>query len=346
MNDTTEMFGPEWQLRSIIARARAGETLANDVLRVLRDAHREIAEDVAKLGIDNPTRARYTALLKSIEKIIDEAYADARRVATEGLLQIDAAERAALAGVAVSHPPSIGLELGTQVPRALAVQAAALPHIVDEIPLRGINFGQWWTQGAKAALSRVQDQVQIGLVRGEHPHQIARRVHHAKSKVTGTAGGEAWKGTVKAARTVMRTAVTAVQTRASLDGMRAAGITRVRFEAILDARTSVICAALDDSEYDIDDADLPLPPRHPQCRSALVPIVTWASGPNAGKPVIPRGRSYESWLREQTDTTQNKILGRTRAEAWRKGYVSLGDLIARDSRPLRLTELADQLRPH
>ena len=55
---------------------------------------------------------------------------------------------------------------------------------------------------------------------------------------------------------------------------------------------------------------------HVQCRCSCLPIT------RSGPPITQDG---ESWLREQSQATQEAILGKAAAKAWREGEVSLSD---------------------
>lgn len=344
------MLSPEdmataWTLRAMIARADTDNTLAAAVLQVLRAAHREIAERIIVLGLSDMTRARLQAVLREAERLLDEAYAVAHGTATTMLAKVDAAERTAIPAVIDALRGSLNTTF-TGIPRALVVQSALLPSTIDAIPLKGIGFGEWWSRGAKAALQRVEQQVQVGIVNGENPIAIARRVFHAKSSSSKATGGIAWRGTVSTARMVLRTATTAVQSRAALDSFRLSGIERVRFDAVLDLRTSITCAGLDNGEYALDDPMLPIPPMHPQCRSTLVPLVTITKADGTVMTVRTRPTSYDAWLRAQSATMQDKVLGKSRGAIYRRiPSLKLFDIITSGGRILNLDELASKLGP-
>lgn len=344
------MLSPEdkataWTLRAMIARYDTDATLAAAVLQVLRAAHREIAEKIVKLGISEMTRARLRAVLRGAETLLAEAYEVAHGTATAMLIQVDAAERTAATAVIDALRASLTTTF-TGIPRALVVQSALLPSTIDAIPLRGLGFGEWWSVGAKAALQRVEQQVQVGIVNGENSAAIARRVFHANNSRSKPTGGIAWDGSVRSARMVVRTVTTAVQSRAALDSFRLSGIERVRFDAILDARTSVTCAGLDNSDYALDDPLLPIPPIHPQCRSMLVPLVTITKPDDAVITVGNRPTNYDAWLRAQSASVQDKVLGKSRADLYRRSKaLKLSDFITSGGRVLNLDELASRLGP-
>lgn len=65
-----------------------------------------------------------------------------------------------------------------------------------------------------------------------------------------------------------------------------AAVEGVRYDAVMDSRTTAICRGLDGRAWRLDDPELVSPPAHYQCRSVLAPIlfdeadsVRWESGP-------------------------------------------------------------------
>jgi hypothetical protein len=74
----------------------------------------------------------------------------------------------------------------------------------------------------------------------------------------------------------------------------------------------------------------------PIIRGAEQTIASQTSGPMSFA-------SYGDWLKDQPITTQNEILGVTRAGYWRDGKLSLADAIDQDTRVLTLAQLRETL---
>ena len=74
------------------------------------------------------------------------------------------------------------------------------------------------------------------------------------------------------ARTLVRTETTRVQSEINEVWASDNGIEQQMFVATLDDRTSDECEEYDGNIFDIDDSSKPIPPLHPNCRSALVDI--------------------------------------------------------------------------
>ena len=54
---------------------------------------------------------------------------------------------------------------------------------------------------------------------------------------------------------------------------------------------------------------------------------------------MPSSTTYEEWFKGQSAETQASIIGRTRAELFRKGELTFREMIGRDNRVLTLKEI-------
>jgi hypothetical protein len=102
--------------------------------------------------------------------------------------------------------------------------------------------------------------------------------------------------------------------------------------SVLDARTSPICRDYAFKEWTPDfkpiGHDLPFTdgvPRHWHCRSVILPVFDQ-----------PSKLTLDSWLASQP---VEEIFGKRHAEMFKRGVLSLSDLVRQASRPLALTEL-------
>ncbi len=98
---------------------------------------------------------------------------------------------------------------------------------------------------------------------GESEHKIAEKV------------SERWQIGYNDARRLIRTETNYVSNQAELESYRSAGVKEYRFTAVLDSRTSEICAELDGKEFPVDRAKVGvnLPPMHPYCRSTTIAVI-------------------------------------------------------------------------
>ena len=111
-------------------------------------------------------------------------------------------------------------------------------------------------------LVRIQTKVRAGLAAGQTNQQIINDV----MKTT--------KLTEVQAKTLTRTSITSTQTAAMrkvIDSNKGV-LSGYVFTAILDSRTSAICAHHNGKVYKVDDNRF-MPPLHWNCRSSLIPVV-------------------------------------------------------------------------
>lgn len=126
----------------------------------------------------------------------------------------------------------------------------------------------------------------------------------------------------------------------------------------LDKGTTPLCRAYDRLLWDINfkpvGHEFPFgtgTPRHRLCRSLItvltktadeIPYLPSKQRAALGGPV-PQHVTYNDWLKAQTDSVQEDVLGKTRAKLWRENKLSMADLIHQNGRPLRLDELERKL---
>lgn len=181
----------------------------------------------------------------------------------------------------------------------------------------------------------VLHMIRAGVVEGASTQKIARDV----SALVNTR-------TKSQAEAVTRTLIlnAATQARSAVYQANDDILKGEMWVSVLDSRTSIVCAGRDGAMYKIGQG--PYPPAHFNCRSVRVPIVkdvykipfegerATVDGPVPGKT------TYETWLKGQPETFQNDVLGRTRADLFRKGTVSLDGFV--DKRGITYT--LDELR--
>ena len=205
---------------------------------------------------------------------------------------------------------SIGTYANIRRPGATSV----LEEIVG-VNVRGDGNLAKRIQGLGAGeLTRMQTAINSGLAQGLTNEQIIRNVI-GKTRMT-----EAQ------ASALVRTAITRTQSTAQLATLKENSelIKGVRFTAVLDSRTSAICAHHDGTVYDLEDTRF-TPPLHWRCRSALVPVVKShgdllaSTSPDIKSKVLkklgpsrvaalngvpPKRETYGVWLKRQPRQTK------------------------------------------
>jgi SPP1 gp7 family putative phage head morphogenesis protein len=211
---------------------------------------------------------------------------------------------------------------------------------IANFPIEGLPFGEWWGKQADDMSLAIRRQIQIGLVNGETPGTIARRIIPANLKdpaVLRTASNSA--------RMLVRTTFTTVQNQSAHQTYERAGRGKIsdsyKYVSVRDSRTSPICRALDGRTFRYDDPKRKIPPQHPNCRSTITPIVNYSSlGLNQTSEQVFSFGSYNAWLKDQPDSVVSSILGARGADLYSSGKATLADLVAEDGRRLSTKQLA------
>ena len=187
----------------------------------------------------------------------------------------------------------------------LAYSFSSLPE--TEIKrLRGLKWtGEaysdriWSNTGALA--SSVKDELLVSLMTGR------------SVKDTSQAIAERFGAGQNNARRLVRTESAFFHNQMELLSYEDAEITKYRFAAVLDRRTSHICQEHDNKVYDTDKAvpGVNYPPMHPWCRSTTIAhdddinyskLERRARNPNTGKvEYVPADMSYKEWYSKYVD---------------------------------------------
>jgi SPP1 gp7 family putative phage head morphogenesis protein len=131
---------------------------------------------------------------------------------------------------------------------------------------------------------------------------------------------------------------------------------KYRYIATLDSRTSSICRALDNREFEYGKG--PTPPQHFGCRSAIVAVIdpdilppsTIAKRASADGPV-PINTSYGQWLKDQPLKTQQDVLGASKVPYFNRlvdkygAKDAMAKLVRDDGSELTLEQLRKRYGP-
>ena len=163
---------------------------------------------------------------------------------------------------------------------------ASLKGIVQSSPFEGRTLKEWASSLRAADLRRIEDQVKIGLVRGEPGPDIARRIVGSVAK-NGMDG--ATQITRNNAQAITRTAVNhfSNSAREAFLAENSDLFTEEIFAATLDSRTTPICRSLDGQRFPVGEGQIP--PLHFGCRSIRVASINGdALGSRPAKPFTER----------------------------------------------------------
>lgn len=317
------------------------QALTADINRALET----VAIELDKGPVGRPfTYARFMALRGELEALrralagaLGTTVADAVNATADTSMEAVRTALEALEGIAVDAGFTTFTVSFTALDARAIAAIAGLPH-------DGMSWTRWGSRLADDTMARVTSELRQGASLGETVQQLRRRLEKAAdlSKVS--------------AERLARTALTSTATRTRLETYRANSdvIAKVRFQATLDSRTSLTCAALSGREWPVGSPDIAAPPRHPSCRSQLLPVTkSWeellgsegreldAEMPDGTQSSmngqVPGDWTYSDWLSRQPTEFQREVLGDVRYRAFRNGVPLEG--MATYDRPLTTSEL-------
>lgn len=212
------------------------------------------------------------------------------------------------------------LNIPIYAPEQLFTAIMHTPWSVRQGSDAGELVGKIIKNWSKDTINRSINLIRLGYVEGLSVLDIVRSVVGTRSLNYKDGLAEVSRRNAKA---LIRTVVhhLASQTRFKIFE-KSSDIEQYQWVATLDSRTTIICQSLDLQKFYFSKG--PVPPIHIQCRSAIIPVFKddiWLS----------RGRqrasefglesahlSYYEWLKKQTVQFQNDVLGKQRAELFRK----------------------------
>jgi SPP1 gp7 family putative phage head morphogenesis protein len=270
-------------LRHRIYSMRVGGSIRNSVNEILDATEADIARRIrdALRGdvVYTPSRlAKAQAALKRIRVIRSAAWAKSNETLSQGLIDF------------MKHEGEyFGSALETVVPVVLQTalpSTSLLKSLVKSKPFEGRTLKEWASTLQKVDLRRIEDQVKIGLVRGEDSDAIARRI-------VGTVALKGRDGALQVTRNnaeaIVRTAVNAFSNTAHEEFLKENSdlFDEEIFVATLDSRTTPLCRSLDGEKYPVGEG--PIPPLHFNCRSMRVASINGeALGMRPAKPFTER----------------------------------------------------------
>lgn len=339
-------------VRHALALGRYSRQTSDDIIRLLNSADKDITDQIAKrlsaiedrgIGLSKRTLARLDALVTEIRAINREAYGRTYDQLADELVAFAKTEAEFQRdSITKSLPTGVG-DLGMTIPGPIMLKA-----IVETRPILGTPLSKQFTTMSAVRVDAIEAAVRIGMIAGESTDDIVRRIR-------GTKAGGYNDGVLGESRrslqTKVRTAVTHVSNQASQETWKANSrvVDAWQFLATLDNRTTVVCASNDGATFPLGEG--PIPPLHLNCRSISVAVTkSWRDlGIDADQLDAPArasmdgqvagGTTFESWLRGKDEGTQNKVLGKTKAELWRSKKLKLSDFVKNGQTPLTLKQL-------
>jgi len=224
------------------------------------------------------------------------------------------------------------------------VYAAALAQ-----PFQGQILSEYFSKLSEQKVSMINNAVRMGLIEGEPTNAIVKVIR-------GTRQLDYKDGmlaiTRRNAEAVVLTSLAHFQNFAqeALYDANADIIKGYRYTATLDTRTTELCASRDGKFFKIGEPK-PAIPAHYRCRSRYVPVLKSfrelgldvdefpASTRASMDGQVPEKLTYSDWLKNQSFERQVAVLGKTRAELFRQGKLTLDKFISPTGHLYTLDEL-------
>lgn len=315
------------------------------ILQMQKELRLKLLGDLTDFG-----KARVKALLKQCDEIIVQGYNS-----IQGQLDLQDIGQYA-AETTVQSFTAIGLE-------ASLPTVAVMKALVNGSVIEGAPSAAYWARQSADLQFKFASQVRQGIAQGETIMDIVRRV--AGSPKLGIPG--IMDVSRRNAFALVHTSVMQVANDARLATFRANDdiVKGVRQLSTLDGHTSKVCIAYSGGCWDLDGNPImgtTLPfnggtPRHFSCRSVLVPITKSYRELGISMDELPPGTrasdlgqipsdiSFSDFLKMHDKNYADDLLGKGRAELWRKGTITLSDLLNFKGNPLTLKQLNAKYKP-
>lgn len=314
--------------------------LRREIYKKLTVLQKQLINKISAVGVDGVNQRELNRLLKEVKELVTETYNNIGDYSSGELNALLPVETAAVYKI---YNTAFKFDLFAPVPEY------KIKAIKSAIIVAGSPLNDWWAKQGDDVAFKFSGIIRQGMLDGKQTSQLV------------TETKELLQGSRRWAETLVRTAVMKVHDKAH-EALRDENADIIKGEqqiSTLDLRTSDICRVRDGKAWDLNKKpighNLPYqrPPLHPNCRSTLRLVVkSWRElGFNADDiPESTRASmdgqvkdnlNYENWLKSKTTEQQDEVLGKGKAELWRKGIITFRDMLDQSGRPLTLKELKE-----
>lgn len=313
----------------------------NELAPFIQQMRDEVRAQVLQFGDDSRTRQNLGKMLRDLDNVLDGLTGDWTSKLTEDMQEL-AKYEADWATKTLSQ--NVNANFTTPSPEQVWSAIKFDPLALSDRP---VDFNQLLENWSETEKTRLVNGVKSGFVQGKTTRQIVKEVVGA--------GGLADVSQRNAA-TVVRTALNHVSTQAreQVYAKNSDIVEKYEWVSTLDSRTSTICRSRDGQKWGIGKG--PLPPAHPNCRSATAPVISSdfdfldagakraARGAEGGTQV-DASTTYYDFLKQQPAWFQDEALGSVRGKIFRNSGISPEEFrtISVDGfgRPLTLNQMAE-----
>lgn len=314
-----------------------------EVEQIIRELEAELKALLNSRTLSEATQRQIEALIAQAHKIIEPAYTSAAAVTDTHALALIVAKQ------------TVHIIEDVIPANVLAPTAETLASLTKDVLIDGAPSSAWWEKQAEDTAFKFAAQVRQGVINGETNERIVARI----------AGRSGEPGLLEVsrrnARALVHSSVMSAANEARLATFRKNSrlIAGVRWLATLDGHVCARCAALDGQAWDLDGGKLKgtkvefqAPPIHWNDRCVLSPIPK--SFRDLGIPIdeptdegerasafgpVPGGTTFAEFFARLSPAQQDKQFGKTRAQMFRDGKITIRDLVSGTGRELTLAEL-------
>lgn len=326
------------------AMIRLYEKRVNGKIEIIVDGHAIRVDDMIKKA--QLTGKGFDSFRDALEKEIQKTYKEAYTVSSRSLLDLVSDQ---VSYTFQTLETALGKIWNTSKP-----QRRIAEEIVLQRPLyKNVTLNSGWAGVSISERKRLEQVIRKGLAEGKSNAEIALEVRK----------GNTFNISRNQSKALVTTAITSVHAQVDQEVYKAneKALQGWQYVAVLDSRTTPICAFRDGTVYPIGDYDH-LPPAHYNCRSTTIPVVkSWddlskLEGINQIRKrnllgltpkqiqfydgLTPLKESYNEWLLRQTPEVQLRHIGDIqKLELFRSGQLSYDKFIGPDGASLGIKEL-------
>lgn len=173
---------------------------------------------------------------------------------------------------------------------------------IENDPFDGKLLKELMGEQTLAVQNAVKRTVRLGIVNGQSLGKIVDAIAHDPVNPFSSA-----RHKIEA---MVRTASAHVTAKTDLIGFEAAGVGEYQLSAVLDVRTSLICASLSGKKFSMSDPKKKVPPFHFGCRTTMIPVFD-------GDDPVPE--NFDAYLNSVDEETQIESLGPAYHRLWKNG---------------------------
>ena len=283
----------------------------------------------AELLSANIERAReIKTLISLIDNTVKDFYAGIAQSTSEPQSELFEIEKTATAQM-----------VGKASGQAITLQVAEA-SFVDM--MMGAPLADWW-------------DAQSHDVRFKLRSAVNRMVTDGRTAQQATADFmDVFNGSRRNAKSLILTAHSAVtaQARQAMYDANSDIVQGVYQLSTLDSRTSTICRVRDGLKWDKDkqpighNQEFKQPPLHYRCRSVILPLIEGMTHSTRASEngQVPANLTYEQWLKHKSQSEQDEVLGKGKAQMWRDGVITFSDMVDQTGREISLQDLKDRFK--